>query len=274
MPEGPEVRVIGDNIAKAVSYTIVSANHTLNKKYKWGRDGIPGWDQLGVYSWIIEDIIVKGKLIRIDIYNDEIKLSILNTLGLEGSWFWNLSTKDVRNKYKRVWFDFRHGDRLAYYDSRNFGTIKVVDRKEADKKLQKIGWDLLPAPMDPQAWETLRKKPKIGDKPIGEVLMKQTEFSGIGNIYKAEVLYDTGVNPTTLVKNLSKSVWSQVNHSAHNIMQKAYQANGSSVKSYNGGSFQRSLQVYKCKTCPKEHKIKSIEQAKRITWYCPICQCI
>ena len=281
MPEGPEVRVIGNTVAKAIGHTITAANHTQSKKYKWKRDGIPGWDKLKLWipseqtyltSWTVEDVIVKGKLIRIDIFSGETKLSILNTLGLEGTWFWNLTTKDSRNKYKRVWFDFHHGERLAYYDSRNFGTIKIVERKEADAKLQKIGWDLLQAPMPEETWKALQSDKKIKEKPIGEILMRQSEFSGIGNIYKAETLYDLKIHPSILVEDLDPDLWEQVNHSAHRIMQESYQANGSSVKSYNGGSFQRSLKVYKQKTCPQNHPIKSMQQAKRTTWYCETCQ--
>lgn len=272
MPEGPEVRVIADTITKGIGKAILKADHTKNKKYKWQRDGIPGWDKLSQADiWFLNKVDVKGKLIRMDLSYKDQKLSVLNTLGLEGVWIWDVNTKHPMYKHKRVWFNFPQGQ-LAYCDSRNFGTIRVMTPKEADKKVKKIGHDLLQSPMPAVDWLKLQSNKSIGSKPIGEALMQQKHFSGIGNIYKAETLFNLKINPTTLVEDLEQAKWLEVNDTAHKILAESYKEKGSSVKSYEGGSFQRSLLIYKKKTCPSGHPVSSIEQAKRTTWYCPTCQ--
>lgn len=271
MPEGPEVRVIADAIKQGIGKQIVSVNHTQNKKYKWKRDGIPGWDKLsGV--WLLKDVTVKGKLIRVDFSQEEKQLSLLSTLGLEGFWAWGVNTKHPMYKYKRVWFDFEDGDQLSYCDSRNFGTIRILEAKEAEKKINKVGWDLLLSPMPDANWSALQSNKSLAKKSIGEVLMKQTHFSGIGNIYKAETLYELKIHPGTLVEDVDPELWNEVNYAAHRILFNSYLVKGSSVKSYSGGEFQRKLKIYKKKTCPDGHPVKSVEQAKRTTWYCPTCQ--
>lgn len=266
MPEGPEVRVIADNIIKGIGDTFHSADFTRQQQYKWGREGVPGWSLLQGKSWKLDKISTKGKLIRLDLKNPQSDISVLSTLGLEGFWSW-----DPENKYARIWFDFTQG-RLVYSDSRNFGTLRIMEPKDADKKMAKIGHDLLVEPMDSEKWSKLQDDKSLNQKPIGEVLMKQNKFSGIGNIYKAEVLYELKINPTHIVGNLNKQTWTQINHQSHKILQTSYQLKGSSVKSYNGGQFQRTLKVYKKKKCPLGHFISSTEQAKRTTWYCPTCQ--
>jgi formamidopyrimidine-DNA glycosylase len=274
MPEGPEVRVIADTIAEGVGKKLVKATHTQNKKYKWKRDGIPGWESFTAgkdYFWNLYEVETKGKLIRINFTRKEEELSMLSTLGLEGFWAWGVNTKHKMYKYKRVWFDFEDGTQLAYCDSRNFGTIRFMLTDKADKAISKIGWDLLVDPMPEAKWVALQSG-KLLKKEIGEVLMRQSEFSGIGNIYKAETLFELGLDPRTLVEDIKPDDWKKINHSAHDIMKKSYQVKGSSVKSYAGGSFQRSLQVYKKKTCPQNHPIASVKQNKRTTWYCPTCQ--
>lgn len=262
MPEGPEVRLIGDTLAKTIGKTITNFQHTTDSKYKWSK-GITGWDKLSQHE--VEDVIIKGKLIRIDLKDN---ISILNTLGLEGHWA--LSSLSVDPKYERVWFVFGDDIKLSYCDSRNFGTIKVVDRKEAVAKMDKIGWDLLQSPMDPQEWTNLQTKLK--NKVIGEALMDQKYFSGIGNIYKAEILYELKINPKQLIGQISNTTWDQVNHIAHKTLQSAYQHKGSSVKSYHGGLYQKSLKVYRKKECPVKHPISSIKQKQRTTWFCSVCQ--
>jgi formamidopyrimidine-DNA glycosylase len=299
MPEGPEVRCIADIICAAYKGALISAEHSSDKTHKWARKGVPGWQLLGDKKWLITSISTKGKLIRVDF--EEItkisnlgiesrgkRLSMLNTLGMTGSWQWDIGDPDHPDhgrlgKHKRVWFNIDRnpplvgngrGDlsQLCYCDPRNFGTIRFMTTEDANTKMNKVGWDLLKVPMITEDWEKLQEHKSIADKEIGAILMKQNHFSGIGNIYKAEILYQLGINPKTLVKNLDPAIWKLVNGTAHTILSSAYRAKGSSVSTYGGGSFQKSLKIYKRKICPKGHNTTSFKQNKRTTWYCPVCQ--
>ena len=293
MPEGPEVRCIADIVCAAFKGVIMSADHSSDKAHKWARKGIPGWKLLEDKEWRVTSITTKGKLIRMDLEERNRnpgkgkKISMLNTLGMTGSWQWDVDDPDHPDhnrlgKHKRVWFNIDRnpplgrlrGDvsQLCYCDPRNFGTIRFMPREDAEKKMNKIGWDLLKVPMITEYWKKLQEHKSLAGKEIGTILMKQNHFSGIGNIYKAEILYQLGINPKTLVKDLDAGVWKLINGTAHTILSSAYRAKGSSVSTYGGGSFQKSLKIYKRTTCPKGHKTTSFKQNKRTTWYCPVCQ--
>ena len=278
MPEGPEVRTIGDILVQAIGKTYRSAQIVEHShfKHKYVRDGIPNLDKLA-NGFEIDDVNVHGKLIVINVNTDTEDWVILNTLGMSGTWMFN-----ARQKYHaRFSFvddtsvpDHLESD-LTFVDQRSYGTIKIVTPDEAKKRIAKIGHDLLQSPMDSAKWEALREK--IGHKEIGAALMEQKHFAGIGNIYKAETLYTTGIHPQILIEDLSKDQWAAVNVAAHTIMKNSYESGGSTVKSYaaNGkkGKFQRKLMVYKKKKCPEGHPVTNITQKKRTTWFCGVCQC-
>lgn len=269
MPEGAEVRVIADVLKQAEGLNLKKISVTKDKRYKFSRNGIEGADLIATDQiWTIKKVTTKGKLIYVHLNDD---VTILNTLGMTGTW-----RRDSHGKHGRLRLDMTNGETYLYEDQRNFGTFKVVTRADAATKLKKIGWDLLRCPMPAKQWADLQQKKTIKNKPIGRVLMEQKHFSGIGNIYKAEILYRLLINPEATVGNLDPKTWARVNMGAHKILKTSYEMGGSSVSNYTAdgkkGSFQDQLQIYKRKTCPKGHNTENISQNKRTTWYCPECQ--
>jgi len=133
--------------------------------------------------------------------------------------------------------------------------------------------------MPEDRWALLQKNKKIKDKPVGEILLTQNLFSGLGNIYKCECMYEIGIDPRLLVKDISITKWNLVNSISHKIMQKAYMLKGSSVKNFtaNGveGKAQTILKIYGKKKCPKGHTVNKVKQGKgsneRTTWFCKQC---
>ena len=287
MPEGPEVRRIGNVVAEAIGGLIETLHPVDNPKYKFARDGIPGIELLEAKSeWAITDVKVKGKLIRIDLSSAGDQISILNTLGMSGNWLWD--THD--HKHARVHILFLYtvqrenpqtplppgtiGRILTFVDQRSFGTIRVVSRADGEKAFNKIGWDLLQEPMEEKDWQKLQTK--LGSKKLGVALMEQKHFSGIGNIYKAEILYRLKFHPEILIKDLSEDNWMKINRTAHAILRRSYKLGGSSIRNYNygvrQGTYQHILKIYNKKQCPKGHNTEKLRQNKRSTWYCPTCQ--
>lgn len=51
-------------------------------------------------------------------------------------------------------------------------------------------------------WFTARRLREQPARAVGEALLDQTRLAGIGNIYKAEVLFLRGVNPWTRVEDV------------------------------------------------------------------------
>lgn len=272
MPEGPEVHNVYRILKSAQRnhFQQISIVEKPGFKHKYVRNGIPGIEQFN-NGFLIEYVDVKGKLIVIYIYNGK-SHAILNTLGMTGTWLLDGSKHHharINLKSHTAQHDY------TFVDQRSFGTFKIVTKTEAQLKLRKIGHDLTMSPMIPYDWAALREGP-LKEKPIGVALMEQKHFSGIGNIYKAEILYKCGINPRRLIGDLKAKKWLKVNQVAHQIMHDSYLKGGSTVRSFaaNGkiGSYQRDLKVYKKTKCPKGHYVNYITQKNRTTWFCEKCQ--
>ena len=68
----------------------------------------------------------------------------------------------------------------------------VLDAGAKRAKVLAIGPDPIRRDGDPErAWQRVHRSPR----PIGELLMDQAVFAGVGNIYRAEVLFRHGISP-------------------------------------------------------------------------------
>jgi formamidopyrimidine-DNA glycosylase len=203
----------------------------------------------------IKDVRRHGKFIIIDL--DKGCLSI--HLGMTGQ----IRFDGVPGPHTRAVFTLDDGV-VLYDDSRMFGAIEVgsdrVDRMGPDALL-----GVSPA--------RLRRK-----APIKGVLLNQTIFSGVGNIYADEALFRAGIRPTA--RNISPARAAKLLAAVDEVLREAIEFRGSSVSDYvdvNGrsGSFQDRHRVYAredkpCVVCGTP--IRKIVVAGRGTHYCPKCQ--
>ena len=123
--------------------------------------------------------------------------------------------------------------------------------------------------------------PKFNKKKcLKELLLDQTIFCGIGNIYADEIAYDTKISPFTKGNTLNKKQIKQIAYSAKKILNIAIECGGSTIHSFHpsegvDGRMQGHLKCYgkegeKCQICgTKFHKTFI---GGRGTTYCPNCQ--
>lgn len=276
MPESPEVCVVSDVIRKGAGKTFTNAEVVENvpgKLHRFSNTPIPNFDLLQNLDWMLTKVRTKGKLLilEIELLESGSQIFAYSTLGMSGSWKWG----GRKDKHTRLTFTPTEGLDLSFEDTRCYGTFRVVvDHAEAREIERKIGWDLLQSEMP--KWENVQKLRKFKNKPIGEILLDQSIFSGIGNIYKSEILYDLKINPEVITGDLSPNLWAQINESAHRILVLAYQMGGSSVVDFvadgKEGNAQDNHVIYMKHLCPEGHTVKRIEQAGRTTHFCPTCQ--
>ncbi len=80
----------------------------------------------------------------------------------------------------------------AYADLRGATRCALVTPEEADAVRARLGPDPLRADADPdRAWRRIRRS----DRAIGDLLMDQAVIAGIGNVFRAEVLFRQGIHP-------------------------------------------------------------------------------
>jgi endonuclease-8 len=134
----------------------------------------------------VSEVVSRGKhlLIRVD------GLTVHTHLRMDGSWrirpAGGYAPRDHRVRLVLVndaWLA------IGYL----LGVVEILPTAQEDRAVGHLGPDLLGPDWDPaEAARRLRADPA---RPIGEALLDQRNLAGIGNLYKAEVLFLRGINP-------------------------------------------------------------------------------
>ncbi|MFB4315355.1 DNA-formamidopyrimidine glycosylase family protein [Actinomadura sp. 21ATH] len=83
----------------------------------------------------------------------------------------------------------------------SLGILELVPTAEESRIVDRLGPDLLDPGWSPAlAAEAVRRLSADPDRPIGEALLDQGLLAGIGNVYKAEILFLRGLDPWTPVR--------------------------------------------------------------------------
>lgn len=172
MPEGPEVRIVGERLNQFLTGKYLLSISVLTPSYEKGIVGT----ELKLPAKI-EKVCVNGKKIFIEIKSEinQITWYLYSTLGMEGKWsldylkhthvILNLCSKikqfpihsvDVALRTGTGSFPERSGVRLQskirfilnrinlyYSDTRRFGKIKILTPEMADSKMKELGPDIL-----------------------------------------------------------------------------------------------------------------------------------
>jgi len=155
----------------------------------------------------IEQVRRHGKFILIDL--DQGCLTI--HLGMTGQ----LLFDSAPTPYTRVIFVLDDAV-LHYDDTRMFGAVEY-----GTARVERLGPDAL-TPLSP---DKLKRKAHIK-----AVLLNQTVFSGVGNIYADEALFRAGIRPTA--RNISRPRAQKLLAAVDEVLREAIEYRGSSVSDY------------------------------------------
>jgi len=98
-------------------------------------------------------------------------------------------------------------DATAYADLRGATTCALVTDAEREAVVARSGPDPLRPESDPdRAWDRIRRS----RTPIGALLMDQTVLAGVGNVYRAEVLFRHRLHPLRPGTSLRVGQWRAV----------------------------------------------------------------
>lgn len=204
--------------------------------------------------------------------------TILSHLRMEGKFFIKNSHNPIE-KHEHIIFHLNNDIDLRYHDTRKFGKMMLVDTKDVfmTKEISKLGIE----PDDNRLTkEYLYSQIKTKNKPVKSILLDQTIINGLGNIYVDEVLFASKIHPLTKGKTLTLSDCDNIRKTSKNIITKATELKGTTIRSYTSslgvyGSYQKELKVHtregeKCYRC--EDTIVKTVVGGRGTYYCPTCQ--
>ena len=258
MPELPEVETIVRELApRIVGRHILSVEvlHALIVRYSKVSlpERLPGRR--------IEQVLRHGKFILIQL--DEGWLTI--HLGMTGQ----LLLDGAVGPHTRAIFRLDDAT-LVYDDIRMFGSLEWSAEQA---RTARLGPDALAAP--PISADLLRRR-----APVKAVLLNQSVFSGVGNIYADEALFRAGIDPRRRADRVSRERAERLIGIVREVLTEAVEHRGSSVSDYvdtdgRRGSFQERHRVYgregmPCLRCGT--LIRRIVVAQRGTHFCPACQ--
>jgi endonuclease VIII len=125
-------------------------------------------------------------------------------LGLYGTFDVHDLVSDVLAPVGQVRLRMIRADGKAYADLRGATTCELVTTAERDAVVGRIGPDPLRPDADPsRAWTRIRRS----TAPIGTLLMDQTVVAGVGNVYRAELLFRHRIHPLRPGRTLRSGQW-------------------------------------------------------------------
>jgi endonuclease VIII len=150
---------------------------------------------------------------------------------------------------------------------------EVIDMPARATLIARIGPDVLRSDADPErAWARISRS----KTPIGLLLMDQSVISGIGNIYRSEILWRQKVSPMTPGNAISRETFERLWSDAVHLLKIGVKAN--SIITVDGVKKARSrygerVNIFNKSHCPEcASEIRCLEMASRRAFICDTCQ--
>ena len=271
MPELPEV----ETVRRLLKPTIVGQTFTglVSLSPRQLDPGAPVMAK-ALKGRTIKDVQRRGKFLILPLDDGS---HLVCHLRMEGKLFHLAKDDPWSDPHDRVIFTLASGDKLIFNDTRRFGRLWYYAPEAELACLSNLGpeaTDLKP--------DYVYKKLRAERRPIKEVLLDQSVFAGIGNIYADEICFACHLNPFLPAKDIAdlEQASADIARESARILELAIQSKGSTVRTYQAanhvkGSFQDLLKVYgrAGKPCTVCHTpICKRELKGRGTSFCPRCQ--
>jgi len=271
VPELPEVETVVRIIRPhLVGRTITAARFSIPRQL---HPQTPRELLRAVKGRVIRSVTRRGKYILIELDNG----TLLVHLRMTGRLYVRPSSIPP-DPHERASFSLDHsGDVLALRDPRTLGTIRFFPAQAVIEPLAAIGVEPLEDTTDFDALFDRVTRHTIAIKPL---LLNQTLFAGIGNIYASEALWQAGIDPRKPAGRLTRPQFRKLADSIRKVLLRAIERGGSTLKDFadpegRAGSYQKEFVVYghegeACSRCGIP--IVKIVQAQRSTYFCKGCQ--
>lgn len=150
-------------------------------------------------------------------------------------------------------------------------TVDVDRTPRIDRELTQLGPDLLDEGFDPA--EFVHRARTRDHRAIADVLIDQRVVAGIGNVYKSELLFLTGLHPDKLIADVSDERLLEIARRAErllklNLRPGARSTTGERTRGRETWVYDRSGKP--CRRCAAP--IESKRHGDRVTFWCPRCQ--
>ncbi|WP_030175759.1 DNA-formamidopyrimidine glycosylase family protein [Spirillospora albida] len=259
MPEGDNVWLAARNLHRAL------AGRTLTRS----DFRVPRFAGADLRGRAVLEAVPRGKHLLIRV---EGGLTVHTHLRMEGRW--HIRPAGPPPTDHRVRLVLGNAEQMAIGTS--LGVVELLRTENEDQAVGHLGPDLLnPLWNGALATESVRRLMVRPERAIGEALLDQACLAGIGNVYKAEILFLRGVHPWTPVQEVPELA--DVVELAHRLLD----ANKARHGHITTGDLRRGHEhwVYgragrPCRRCGTrvERRDQGEARQSRITYWCPRCQ--
>lgn len=215
MPELPEIESFKDffeskALRKRIEKVKVKDEVVVSGKGKTFEEGMK--------NQIISSFTRYGKYLFADLERDE---TLMMHFGMTGKLkFYEDEAEEP--KYTRVIFNLNGGGNLAFVCRRKLGRIGLVSSMEDFIKEHDLGPDAAKG-LD---WEAFSERLKGRSGKIKSILMNQQVLAGIGNVYSDEILFQSGINPSTPVNKLKEEELQGIYKNMNSVLKTVIKAKG------------------------------------------------
>jgi len=254
VPEGDTVWRTAHHLDRALTGQLLTATDFR----------VPAHATLDLAGQVVVETVSRGKHLLTRIGDEH---TLHTHLKMEGSW--HLYRHGTR--WKRPTHEARVVLETEQWVAVGFalGITEVVARADEHLVVGHLGPDLLGQDWDEA--EALRRLTADPSRPVGEALLDQRNLAGIGNMYKAELLFIVGVHPATpvgQVPDLARLVRRAKQVLETNKQRVAQTTTGNTRRGEQHWVYLRARRP--CRRC--RTPIVEAELGGRETFWCPRCQ--
>ena len=248
--EGPSLFLAKEQLKPFKKKVVISAtgNTKLDKAQFVGKQ------VRDIYSW------GKHLIFQFDTFAIRVHFLLWGTFSAEVQGKSVTGDYEIKSRVPRLALTFSNGKVEMYNCS-----IKILEDKNS-KKSYDFSADIMSKKWDPE--KALRKIKKDKEEEIGDVLLDQDIFAGVGNIIKNEVLFIVKIHPQQKIEDISLKKLKEIIMVAQSF----------SIQFYKWRKVFRlraNLKIYRKGSCPLcGTKIIREKTGKRQRWsfYCPFHQ--
>ncbi len=259
MPEGDTVWRHARRLHEALAGTPV-----LRSEFR-----LPRLATTDVSGWVVDEVVSRGKHILLRLTAPSGAAYTLHShLRMEGFWKVYAPGEPWRGRpahQVRVVLENSSAVAVGYH----LHEVALLRREHEVRVVGHLGPDLLGPDWD--AAEAVRRLARDPDRQIADALIDQRNLAGIGNIYKAEILFLRGVWPWTPVRAVPDLM------SLVLLARRLLTANQGRWTRSTTGSLRRGDTTYvygrdraPCRRCGT--RVAKRGQGERVTYWCPRCQ--
>lgn len=239
MPEGPSLVILKEQLQPFVGRTVTAAGGYAKVSKQW----LKGQPLQEIRTW--------GKHLLLCFPKATIRIHLML--------FGSVKINEKKKVNASIWFRFGKDTVYGY----------VVQVKMITEPLDDI-YDWRTDIMS-RSWSAKRVRSLVQEYPelwIGDLLLDQQVFTGVGNIIRNEVLFRAKLHPLSRVKDIPAKVM--------DTLLKEVKAYGKDfLLQKKNGTLSKNWQAYEQDTCPRDHipfKKAMTGKTKRHTYYCNRCQ--